>query len=44
VIGETGETGVPVLPRMDAACNSTVIISVLDVFLSYKTRLINKKE
>lgn len=43
MIGATGETGVPVLPSMDAACNSIVIISVLDMFLSYKTRPINKK-
>lgn len=43
MIGATGETGVPVLPSMDAACNSIVIISVLDMFLSYKMRPINKK-
>lgn len=44
MIGATGETGVPVLPSIDVACNSTVIISVLEMFLSYKMQPISREE
>lgn len=38
-MGLTGETGVPDLPIIKAASTSTVTISVLEIFSSYKCQI-----